>query len=274
MARTGFIKRLIFGGGGTFRDYERACLAAVAERVSVEARAILNAQLEAVEIIQRFSDDKLTAIHLAPLDDRDHFHDRRSELRVAKFRLGSPGREPITGTLVVHHGRISSLEFSRSPKGPWKPPIAVSDVDILNDPSLARADATPTEGVAASETIEIAGTRFAAQDIVLPLPLAERACYLNTLGTTTPDDYAELLAVTNGFKLGNWLFLGTAPRMLILPDVTYIIAAERSDSTCALCFTQGSRTPSVLILDEIDLAVRSAEASFLEALTRVTAQSS
>jgi hypothetical protein len=72
--------------------------------------------------------------------------------------------------------------------------------------------------------------------IVAPASSIEQKVYLAGLKTSTPEDYRRILAMADGFVVGDWRFSGTGARLLTLPAMTYIIAAEPDDSTLALCF--------------------------------------
>ena len=268
MPSSRILRRLIYGGGGSLRDYEAACLAAIAQSLPPDAGPILELQVRAVEVIQRFSDDKLTVLHTRELEDRELFPNRRPELRAATFAIGATEPDPrrIGGTLVLHHGRISSLEFDPTPKSLPRGAVGVLEVKVRDDLLERPSAGSPTAGAEQPEILPALPGRLGAADVEEPASAADRAAFLESLATATPDDYRQLLAATDGFVTGRWRFLGTSARTLAQPETTYVVAAEREDSTAALCFRSGQRTPAVVLYDEIDEEEVAEHTEFLPAL--------
>lgn len=267
MARRKLLHRLIYGGNTTFRNYESACLEAVRERLSTAAQEVLDRQLAALENIQRFSDLKLTALHMAAPPESDLFADTRPELRIAKIKLLDPGNPALVATLVVHGGRLSSLEFRRSPRHLRQSDVEVSDVEILTDPMSADIVDRPAP-IAVDRVMRISGLELSAQKVLPPRSPEEVERYLETLDAGTPDDYGELLRLTDGFVLGEWEFLGTASWNLVLEEIL-VVAAVHADGELALCFRADAYPPEVIAYDHIDDVSIATYPSFVQALIAV-----
>lgn len=256
-----FLRTLIYGRGKKLRDYERVCLDAVAGALPLEARDLMPRQLEELWLIQRWLDDKVTSLNLEELDDAALFRNRDLELRIARVKLRAEDLPPVTATLVISRGRLSSLHFDRSPKPFRRSDVRAERVDVLADP-MAVSDPAPEP---VPGPVEIPGLPFAASDALPPRAPEEVTRFLSGLGTVTPPDYAELLARTDGFVAGRWEFNGT--RVWLLPgDFTYIVAAEHLEAGAKLCFEEGTEHGEVVVYDALDHEVRGRYASFVDAL--------
>jgi hypothetical protein len=261
MAR-GILKRLLYGGNRKLRPYERACFMAVGEALSPLSRDVLERQLAAVENIQRHA--TMSVFHLGVVEEAMLFADASRELRIARMRLRTPEGTTAAATLVADGGRISSLHFAPS-LGRAVSDVVIERLEILRDPASA-AEASPPR--TPTGMIEVGEHRFEAQNIEPPRGVNERQRHIASLGTVTPADYAVLLAATNGFTIGDWQYHGTAIRLLPIGP-SYIVAAERADSTQALCFEEASELGRVLLVDEINAEVCGEYSSFLTALHSV-----
>lgn len=258
----GILKRLLYGGDRRLRPYERACFAAVGEALSPLSRGLLERQLEAVENIQR--PGAISIFHLGEVEAALLFPNASPELRVARMRVKTAEGATAAVTLVADHGRISSLHFAPS-LGCSSDEVVVERIEILRDPAF---DANSPPARTRAGTIEVEGHRFEARDIEPPLGTSDQQRHIASLGTATPPDYGALLAATNGFVASDWRFYGTAIRLLPIGP-SFIVAAERTDGTQALCFEEGSERERVLVVDEVNAEVCAEYPSFLSALHSV-----
>jgi hypothetical protein len=107
-----------FGSSAGLRSYERACLLSWRSRLPQEAAILLDRQLQFLTFIQRLSDGKLITFYCreGQLPDSVLFPNTDSESIAAIFHLridSSP--ESIRGRIVLHKGRLSSIEFQKVP---------------------------------------------------------------------------------------------------------------------------------------------------------------
>lgn len=244
-----FLRRLLYGGSSRFREYEGEILSYFVQHLPPHARDVIGLQLEAVETIQRFSEDKLVVVHLQstqlPL-----LANAQPELRVARVKLGDTAGKTLQCAVVFHEGKLSSLEFNRTPRG-LALPIKLEHVDILADVASEGRNAEEKEGTPAltDGLLSRLQTAIPLTHVLPAAPAGERERFLRSL-PMVPTDLAALLEASNGFVSGRWRFMGTAARTIVLPECTYFVLAEREDSHAALCVTEAQNR--VVYYDEVD----------------------
>lgn len=267
-------KRLLYGGSNSLRAYEASCFRCLRNALSPEAQSILDSQLQAVELIQRFSDDKLVTLHLArgAGETRHLFPNQAPELYAAKMVISGEREKRLLCEFVFHEGHISSLEFNRSPRK-IDPEAVCANVEVLED--LMTSPSASDDGSGAVEGNVLATIRKHAtiSDVTAPATARQREAFFKRLAFVVPEDYAALLGETNGFAAGGWKFLGTRARKIVLTDRTYFLAAEREDSEAALCFRDGEQFPHVVLYDEINDDDRPLGEHFVDALLKVVRES-
>ena len=256
------LRRLLYGGSSRFRDYEGQVLSYFVQHLPPPARGVVELQLGAVDTIQRFSEDKLVVVHLRsthlPL-----LANRTPELRVARVKAGDGTRKPLQCAVVFHEGKLSSLEFNRAPRS-LASPIQCELVEFLADVTGDGRDADETESKPASTAGLLSRLQAAIPltQVLPPAPAGERDRFLRSV-PRVPADVAALLEASNGFVSGRWRFLGTAARTIVLPEVTYVVLAEREDSQAALCLRD--ETHAIVYYDEINDEETVAGPGFVEA---------
>lgn len=259
------LKQLLYGGSSSLRPFEAGCVACLRNALSPEGREILDSQLQSIDLIQRFSDDKLVTFHLDEKKTR-LFPNRTTELYAANLIIPRKPEKSLTCEFVFHEGRISSIEFGRSPRGVEASAVTCKDIEVFED-----LMASPT--VEPSATIEgpmLAAIRLhgAIVSVIGPAARNRRESLQKRLATfAVPTDYSELLAETDGFVIDGWHFLGTRARKIVLPGRTYFVVAESADAQAALCFSDGERS-SIVLYDQIDDDEEPVGDRFLEALVK------
>lgn len=265
-------RRLFYGGSSSLRNYEASCIDCLRTRLSAEARSILDSQLEAIELIQRFSDDKLVTFHLKKGRGEAFalFPNQSPELYVAKMDIRQNEGKAMTCELVFHRGRLSSLEFNCPPRNMEPHTTDCDKLEIFeNLMSSPKSSSCADEPDVQGKMLDTIRSRIAISDVIAPASQTEREEFLKRLSVIVPDDYRALLIDTNGFVAGVWRFLGTRGRNIVLPDRTYYVVAERADAQAALCFRESERRPLVIFYDEINDDEQPAGDRFVESLLRV-----
>jgi hypothetical protein len=203
-------------------------------------RAILRTQLDALEIVQRFSKDKLVVFHLERDALWDRFPNEAEELSVAMVTLETAGGRRVKAEVVFHGGRISSLELRAAVVGE----ATVREIELLADPmSPDTSKRGPGVEGPALEALR-AELELPITDVAAPADARRRAAFARRLGVSLPDDFLRLLEETDGFRVGGWLFAGTAARNVVRDEASLVLVAESEDSQLALCLYADDTEPS------------------------------
>lgn len=243
------LKRLLYGGRPVLRDYEQIVLDALSRRLTDAGGAILKAQLSVLDVVQRASNDKLVTFYFA--DNVLLFPNTEPELHVARALLSVGGSE-VDCDVMFHRGRLSSLEFHRSPRNIAGPNVSCRRVDLFGDPMQTQISASGEVPLIQATLLANVTTRVHVRSVEPPAAEHVRAKALALMEKATlPVDYVDLLSQTDGFTSGMWRFAGTNVRTIVLPDVTYYVLAERLDSQAAICAIN-SKKPALILYDELD----------------------
>jgi len=259
-----FLTRLVYGGSSTLRDYERACLLKVASALDTHRGESLQKQIEGIELVQRFSDDKLVAFHyLKKKGTLPVLPDKGDEIELARLEIGT-GRAKRVAKIVLHEGVLSSLEFSSPPK--QLAASAVNDAKVSTR-KTAELDAGKIAVPLPDDFMPPVRSRFAIRDVLSPAPEATQVAFLERHGAALPGDYRAMLKLTDGFKVGDWTVLGTRVQTLVLKPQNLTVLAESDPSL--VCVVTDSTAGQVLLYDNIDDDVVKQAASFEEIISQV-----
>ena len=138
LARLG---ELIRGTTRRLRPYEETILAAVRERLEPGERDILARQIAVRPLIQRSLANRMVlfAFDRGRQEQIPLFDDRDDEHCLARVRLRS-GRSRNVVLVVIHRGRLSSLEFRRTLRHLDATRLEVTDVALhVRETSVAAA---------------------------------------------------------------------------------------------------------------------------------------
>ena len=263
------VKRLVYGGTAGLRSYESACLERLCGVLPNGARSILEGQVAAIELVQRFSEDRMVTVHFSENQEKlALFPNRLDECRAARMHVRSQAsRAAISVDVVFHRGRLSSIEYSRPPAIVSEGPLVFEHVEVLQD--LLHVGSEPALPVQVGGPLlqRIQG-RVPLLDILEPAPERRISSFLAPLGEV-PADYAALLRETDGFSVDGWRFTGTKARRLLLHGDVWLVAET---SECALCLREQATEPSVLYLDQIDDECTIKGASFVECFLEVLSE--
>jgi hypothetical protein len=257
---------LAYGGTARLRTYELACIDSMKALLPPNGASVLEQQMSLVELVQRYSNDRVVLVHF-PENGKEAvplFPNRSEECRAARVQLRSTSGKAVTADVVFHSGRLSSIEFSRAPRKLLESGFSAGTADLLQDMT---GEAPPMgEGsvdIQAGSVLAEIGREGRLEKVVGPAPEKDVSAFLSILGAV-PADYTALLRETNGFAMGQWRFMGTRARRVILPSEALWLVAETGE--LALCFAEGSAEPTVLFYDQIDDDCRATGQAFVPAL--------
>jgi hypothetical protein len=154
--------------------------------------------------------------------------------------------------VVFDGGRLSSFEFSEPPREHFVQAAQVESVlivgDLLSEPS-------PNQPLPSHPPfLNRIQSEVSITSVDGPRSDTEIREYLSSLSMSVPVDYVNLLHETNRFLAGNWTFVGTRARTVVLPDVEYVIVAESDDEAIALIEDESSDL--LVRIDLIDVTVK------------------
>ena len=116
---------LVYGGSRTLRDYEQRVLDFVAESLSAEDRHALAEQLAGLDHLKRLHGDRMVTFYFERPEALPLLSNEGLEQKLATVLLEA-GRKRVRATMVSHRGRLSSLEFSKSPTDLEGQPLRLS----------------------------------------------------------------------------------------------------------------------------------------------------
>jgi len=248
------LDRFLYAGSRQFRDYESTILDALGENLPKAWESVLASQRRQLDLIQRVADNKMVTIFFRK-ESPTLFPNVDDEFRLAV--VTGHGARSFRCTVVVHHGRLSSLEFSMPPK--TLSGITIEEVNVEIHPVVVGM----TGGDGSSEPAD--ALRVLAASLPLEdIQLAADSPNLFGLGSAIPSDLEALLKKVSGFRVKEWTFLGASPQSVVWEDATYYIFVE--GETSGLCLREGESEPTVFRYDEMGDEVTSAGTSFVDAL--------
>jgi hypothetical protein len=118
---------LLYGGSTTLRPYERSILEHAAAHLSAADSSAFLQQVRSFDRVQRSLNDRMVLFHFHPQAMPPSRLSAMGDAHcVAKLRLrGTGGRS--NAAVITHHGLLSSIEFSRPPKG-----LLAGDIEVLD----------------------------------------------------------------------------------------------------------------------------------------------
>jgi hypothetical protein len=266
-------KLLLWGGSTKLRAYEAQCLAFLAKTASIDPSDVLRRQCKMFTMVQRFSNDKLVVFHFdqARRAELPLFRNLTPELSLGRLAITPNGSsDRIACNVVVHRGRISSLEFSYPPKRVLESGLSLAEgtLDVrLLDQDASSPSAPTANGT--GEVIDLIKSHLPITNIIPSRGDAEVSILVERLGIYPDETYQALIGEACEFETTTWRFCGRCPRHLVLPDRDYWIVAERKDGRQALCFEGDDRSGRVVLYDEINNEVIRSESNFVAVLLEV-----
>lgn len=283
------LRRLVYGGTSYLWSYEAACLLAWRARLAASARQVFGKQMESFDMVQRLSVDKLVTFHSFKYRKRDEWIAAAAayklladEVRAARVSLRMKDKR-IKALIVLHEGRLSSLEFDLSPRGVLGSGsrVELNDLNASGMPLDIEAECEtlvdPMEPAwrGALKTPTLTGWVKALADEVnarafSPLPAGRRAEFLQAIDSSLPSDYDELVSQTEGMELAPVSINGVQGiRSLVLPHGNYYVLASLQDDRGDLAVKQGERTARLYLLNSEGQEIDVLGSSFRDALEKL-----
>ena len=241
----------IYGRSATLRGYEIACLDAWRANLSAEAAAILDAQLAFPSFVQRLSGDKLVVFHGQPGSAKKLsalFPNVADELVASVVEVGPVGGGTAVGVrIVLHRGRLSSLEFKREPASCGLGSSTEAEVlavrliaNPMQEPLQQVARVQPLPPPVWSGCLARMSAISQLEDFRAPIsPEALRALGNAHLGL--PEEYLDILRQSDGLRFGDIIVLGSdGLRNIVLPRVDLCVLAEMGDDCLCVDEVDGS----------------------------------
>jgi hypothetical protein len=132
---------LVRGKTRALRPHEEAIFAAIRERLDPRERDVLSMQIEAQPLIQRSIGGRMVlfAFDRGRQDRIPLFGNRDDEHCLARARLRC-GSSRNVALVIIHRGRLSSLEFRRTLEHLGAGPLEVTDVTLhVSETSVTHA---------------------------------------------------------------------------------------------------------------------------------------
>jgi len=245
------------------RPIETQVLSAVAEQLPPNARKRFLSHVEAVNKVQRHTQDReVNLYHIeagkARFDDALRFPVKLPVVRLATVWLqGSSDNSALRAEVWLATGHVFSVTFDRPPTEQthgragiekvriWLDPMEVTDEpSLLNDQSALRAWLGPRAADGALTNVRSVGERSPLED--------QRDAW----DTHFPSDVRALFEIAGGFNLGNVEVRGISLlRSVILDDGEFIILAERADGK-VLALKRYESSGLVYLMDPVEETTR------------------
>ena len=230
--------RLLFSGTRELLPYETTCVEAWRENLSTQGVAVLSRQLSRFNLIQRSPDGRLVTFFdtkdkiYATWSSEDLFPLRSDEITAARVWLRSAegrGQPEIKADVVLHRGRLSSIEFNKTPRS-LRTGAQVAKVKTLVDPMRQREDTAPISVSDIPGELQEWLRKMTATDLRKPLSAAQREELAQTIDAKLPDDYVELTSATDGATINGWRIYGLSEiRRIVQPGGNFYLLAEARD---------------------------------------------
>lgn len=256
------LPRWLYGGTRTLRPHEVYCIDEWKNKLSPAAAKILDRQLQRFNLIQRSSGG--TIITFYDLDDRNYstwtdtdlFVNRSSELTAARIWFYSqPPTQPtrIKADIVLHNGRLSSIEFSKPPKSltavftASKVQAFVDPMQPLPSPSKATHSTTIDRGI--TQTL----LHLSATNLREPRGQVETNRLTQIIDARLPIEYLQLMSLTDGLTAANWRVFGLSEiRRIVQPTGNFYLLAEATDGRAVGVLQESEDEQLYLISPEKD----------------------
>lgn len=256
-----FFGRLLFSGTRELRSYETACIEAWREKLSTEGAAVLSRQLSRCNLTQRSPDGRLVTFFdtkdksYATWSSEDLFPLRSEEISAVRVWFRSSegqGQSEIKADVVLHRGRLSSIEFNKAPHS-LRTGVQVTKVKTLVDPMHQGEAGAPISvseiPVELQEWLRI----MRPTNLRKPLSPPRREELAQTIDAKLPDDYIKLVSATDGATINGWRIYGLSEiRRIVQPDDNFYLLAEATDGRALGVVRESSNAQLYIVSPEGD----------------------
>jgi hypothetical protein len=268
----GSLKALFYGGTKGFRPHEKRCLAWFAEQLPEEGRKTLQAQTEIIDVIQRgMRDQEVACFFPKQVRGNAQFPNQGFELPTARVALRAAGQPPILCEIFFHGGLIHQLQYSSPPKLWRDTEFSLERIELFAD--LMKPDTRERNPPIATVSLPAKLQEGNAKDFAAPAPESEIDILVRRLGPALPQDYVDLLRITDGFEFELWTVNGLRTSTRTVDDVgtcTWLAEGESLDtSPKSLVILHKDTLPKVYMRDEASHDFTEMGSSFIDALLNV-----
>jgi hypothetical protein len=239
------------------RPYERVCFDAWRATLPSHGAYILDKQIHYLKAVHRYSRGKLLVFfpaHNLAVPEEFLFPNRSNECVCAHVQvvLESDTSRRINARIILHEGRLSSIEFRQSPEDSGfkaDSQVKVVEVKVHIDPMEDTA-AQPRKSYPKFWTGSLARWSLLGEvrPWAPPLEDASRVKILSSLGVKLPEDYLDVVAQVEGAQIGRVRILGvTEIRHIVLPKQNLCVLAEVEGSG-VLCVDELRDSAQLLFL--------------------------
>lgn len=217
---------------------ERALLEGLQAHLAPEPRAILARQIEAVNYIYRDKENGEVNLYTPKKNPPPSFPNRRLEVLWCTVHYRVPS-EPdlLKARLYLVRGKLFTLAFGRTyHKIASQDEVHIERV-VFHVDVMQPVSETPPLSVREGEEAQLMeclptwctelGHRWAIEQVLPPLSSEERQQRLQAIEAALPEDYLDLVAVCEGFRIADAVVWGLSDiREVYLPSGAYYLLAE------------------------------------------------
>jgi hypothetical protein len=270
---------LIYGGTLRLRPYEAACLEAWACSLPQEAQDIFRHQVALLDRYKRSRKGRSLSLFPSgwpngkPLPASLRFALNEDESRVACVRMGCPSKSDlhINATVVLEHGQLICVEFSRElPRACWSSAV-IRDVTTLRDVLAPQGEGKYGSYAEMPPNLRWLAVAHPGGSCIPPRTEEEISAFLASFETQLPPEYEDTLRATNGVFAGPVKIYGVGHAWTIPrsdgPFVSIANVCDVGDVAAKL----RDHTGALYLLDAEGDAVRPLPGDFSEALREAMA---
>jgi hypothetical protein len=252
----------LHGSSAALRGYETACIDTWRTTLSSEAASMLDRQLEHLSFRQRLSGDKLLVFHAVkggtiPADCL--FPNKADELIAALVEVrADDDHPPITARIVLHGGKLSSLEFKKEPASVGltrRGNVEIVGIKTIADPMKRSEGIKETRAAEATQPAWhgclLRLSKLARIDAYFPPAAADAVkAAIGAHAGRLPGEYIEIIRQSDGVQVGGIKVLGASHlRAVVLPGHDLCVLAEIEGGN-ALCVDEAAATTRLVLLED------------------------
>lgn len=213
------IKKLLFGGNFSLQNYEKNALTCFMDTLGKKEKAILNNQLNNIELIQRFGNNLQVNIYVK--EEAEKFNNISEELKVATIDMLRNNKRDNACNLVFHKGLLSSIEFRKKIEGDtfdfsYKVKEIWADLSKFNE-EISSKKLLGGYLQKLNEKGNILNLKPPVKDDI-------RKAFIKDVGNSS--DLALFLEMTDGFIINKWTFKGTQSLESVIENRSFFVVAQ------------------------------------------------
>lgn len=197
------------------RAYEQACLDKTLEMLQPQQAQTVRAQVSRVRKVQRIIHDKEVGLIYGKLDDSwdaPRFKNRAADLCFAVGRIQDLENNNYGVRLSLAYGVFHEIAFDRNPNN-LNAGIRDLSIELTGDPDRIPIRQQPLKAHGSGLIVESLRAVRKLSDVLPPEDPRVVQRWLSSLSCPPPRDLIDLLAETDGFRIGGWEFVGVAAEL-------------------------------------------------------------